>query len=226
MTANDMQNRGAVVVTEASSGIGEACALRLDRLGFRVLATHLPGESVDGLRRNTFERLTVVDLDLTDPLSIASDADIIASAVDDVGLTGLVNNAGIGGGSAGGPLEFLALASLRRQLELNVIGHIAVTQALLPLIRQPCGRIVMMGSMAGELICLFNGPYSAAKAALHALTAALRVQLRPWVCPALFTPRSGAGRYGNSTSSRAGSHIWRKIGTAGRWPPRGDRWRT
>ncbi len=135
--------RGGVVVTGASSGIGLACARRLDRHGFRVFAGVLPGEDDRRLRDEASERLRVVDLDVTDSTSIAKAADAITAEVGEVGLVGLVNNAGI---SVLGPLEFLPVEALREQFEVNVIGQIAVTQAFLPLLRQGRGRVVMIGS--------------------------------------------------------------------------------
>ena len=180
MQATGVTNRGAVVVTGASSGIGEACALHLDRLGFHVFATVRPGKDVETLRQMASERLTMVELDVTDATTIASAASIVVASVAKIGLAGLVNNAGE---SVGGPLEFLPIAALRRQFEVNVIGQIAVTQAFLPLLRHGHGRIVMMGSVAGSIVYPFISPYAASKAALAALTAALRVELQPWNIP-------------------------------------------
>jgi NAD(P)-dependent dehydrogenase (short-subunit alcohol dehydrogenase family) len=179
----EMQRPGAVVVTGASSGIGAACALHLDRSGFRVFAGVLPGEESGPLRQKASERLTVVELDVTEPGTIRSAAETVSAAVDRAGLAGLVNNAGIGGGAASGPLEFLPLDLLRRQFEVNAFGQIAVTQGFLPLLRQGHGRIVVISSMTSHLICPFNSPYSASKAALESLTAALRVELCPWAIP-------------------------------------------
>jgi NAD(P)-dependent dehydrogenase (short-subunit alcohol dehydrogenase family) len=90
---------------------------------------------------------------------------------------GLVNNAGI---AVGGPLEFLPLDDLRQQLEVNVVGPVAMAQAFLPLLRRGGGRIVQMGSVSGLFASPFLGPYSASKFALEALSDALRVELRPW----------------------------------------------
>jgi NAD(P)-dependent dehydrogenase (short-subunit alcohol dehydrogenase family) len=103
--------------------------------------------------------------------------EIVEDAIGSIGLSGLVNNAGI---AIGGPLEFLSLERLRNQLEINVIGQIAVTQAFLPLLRQRQGRIVNMSSVSGRLAAPFIGPYSASKFALEALTDALRGELHPW----------------------------------------------
>jgi NAD(P)-dependent dehydrogenase (short-subunit alcohol dehydrogenase family) len=89
----------------------------------------------------------------------------------------LVNNAGI---SVPGPLEFLTPEDLRRQLEVNVIGQVAVTQAFMPLIRKGRGRIVNIGSIGGKMATPFLGPYCASKFAMEALTDSLRQELRPW----------------------------------------------
>ncbi len=115
-------------------------------------------------------------LDVTDEDSIASAAKVVEQAVGDTGLDGLVNNAGI---AVAGRLEFLPIGELRRQLEVNVIGQIAVTQAFLPLLRKSRGRIVNVGSISSKIATPLLGPYSAFKFALDALTSALRMELKP-----------------------------------------------
>ncbi len=177
MATNQMETRGAVVVTGASTGIGEACALRVDKLGFAVFAGVRKEADGESLKRKGSDRLTPVFIDVTDDASVASAADTVAKAVGDAGLAGLVNNAGI---SIPGPLEFLPIADLRRQLEVNVIGQIAVTQAFLPLLRKGRGRIVNIGSISGKLATPFIGAYCASKFAMEALTDSLRMELRPW----------------------------------------------
>jgi len=102
---------------------------------------------------------------------------VVARHVGQAGLYGLVNNAGI---AIGSPLELIPLQQLRRQFEVNVVGQIAVTQAVLPLLRRARGRIVNMGSIAGRGTIPMMGPYSASKHALEALTDALRLELYPW----------------------------------------------
>jgi NAD(P)-dependent dehydrogenase (short-subunit alcohol dehydrogenase family) len=169
-----------VVVTGAPGSIGSACALRLDQLGFRVFGTLLPGEDGEPLRRKASERLVLIELDITNASSIASAAEAVTKSVGEMGLAGLVNNAGI---SLGGLVEFVSPAILRKQFEVNVIGQIAVTQAFLPLLRRGQGRIVMMGSMSSRMTSPFASPYAASKAAVQALAAALRVELSPWGLP-------------------------------------------
>jgi NAD(P)-dependent dehydrogenase (short-subunit alcohol dehydrogenase family) len=114
---------------------------------------------------------------VTDEAAIQAVAREVEAAVGDAGLAGLVNNAGI---AVAGPLEFLPPEELRRQLDVNVVGQLAVTQAFLPLLRRGHGRIVNMGSISGRLATPFVGPYSASKFALEALSDALRIELRPW----------------------------------------------
>ena len=167
----------AVVITGASTGIGEACALRLDKHGWRVFAGVRKEADGVALQEKSSDKLTPVMIDVTDQASITAAAETVRVAVGDGGLAGLVNNAGI---TVNGPLEFLPPEDLRRQLEVNVIGQIVVTQAFLSLIRAGTGRIVNIGSIAGRMAAPFLGPYSASKFAMEALTDSLRQELRPW----------------------------------------------
>lgn len=168
--------KGCVVITGASSGIGRACALYLDEQGFQVFAGVRRDADAQALRGQASERLRPVLLDVTAAGSIASAVERISSVAEG-GLAGLVNNAGI---AVAGPLESIPSDELRRQFEVNVIGQMAVTQAFLPLLRQGRGRIVNMGSISGRLTIPFTGPYCSSKAALEALTTALRMELKPW----------------------------------------------
>jgi NAD(P)-dependent dehydrogenase (short-subunit alcohol dehydrogenase family) len=169
--------RGAVVVTGASTGIGEACAQRLARMGYRVFAGVRRDVDGERLERLVDRGIKAIRLDVTEESSIGEAARVIAEEVGECGLRGLVNNAGI---AIAGPLEFLPIDDLRRQLEVNVTGQIAATQAFLPLLRQGAGRIVNMGSISGRLATPFLGPYAASKFALEALTDSLRMELQPW----------------------------------------------
>lgn len=171
------QSLPAVLITGASTGIGEACALELDRRGFRVFAGVRTEAAGQRLREKSSSLLTPVMLDVTDAASISAAATKIKDQTGDHGLAGLVNNAGIG---VSGPLEILPIAELRRQFEVNVIGQIAVTQAVLPLLRIAKGRIVNIGSSNGALSSPYLGPYCASKFAMEAITDALRIELRTW----------------------------------------------
>src|SRR4051812_41915524 len=147
-----------VLVTGASSGIGRATAELLGARGHRVLA---------GVRGESDLRVPTVQLDVTD----AGQVDALRA----LELGGLVNNAGI---AVTGPLEFMPLDELRRQLEVNTVAQLAVTQACLPALRRTRGRIVNVSSIAGRVALPLYGPYAASKFALEALSDALRRELR------------------------------------------------
>ena len=167
----------SVVVTGASTGIGAACALECAGRGMTVFAGVRDPRAGEALAAKGGPSIIPIMLDVTDEPSIARSAEVVQRAVGAAGLGGLVNNAGI---VIGSPLEVIPLSQLRKQLEVNVIGQIAVTQAFLPLLRRGRGRIVNMGSIAGRGTIPLLGPYSASKYALEALTDALRMELRPW----------------------------------------------
>ncbi len=166
-----------VLVTGASTGIGEACALHLDRLGWRVFAGVRRDEDGERLRAQAGGSLTPIRIDVTDETQVLEALDTIRSEVGAEGLSGLVNNAGV---ARGGPIEFLPLDEWRDQFEVNVIGQIAVTKAALASVRQAQGRIVFIGSISGRVSPPMVGPYSASKHAIEALGAALRDELLPW----------------------------------------------
>jgi NAD(P)-dependent dehydrogenase (short-subunit alcohol dehydrogenase family) len=170
-------NQMTVVVTGASTGIGAACALDCAGRGMTVFAGVRDPRAGEALATKGGPSIIPIMLDVTDELSITRSVEVVQRAVGAAGLGGLVNNAGI---VIGSPLEVIPLSQLRKQLEVNVIGQIAVTQAFLPLLRRGRGRIVNMGSIAGRGTIPLLGPYSASKYALEALTDALRMELQPW----------------------------------------------
>jgi NAD(P)-dependent dehydrogenase (short-subunit alcohol dehydrogenase family) len=169
-------NRGAVLVTGASTGIGAASALHLDTLGFRVYAGVRKESDAAALKSKASRALSTVLLDVTDADSITAAKERIANETGGK-LAGLVNNAGI---SVNAPLEFLPLELLRKQFEVNVTGQIAVTQTFLDMVRAATGRIVIIGSTSGRLSIPMGGPYCASKFAIEALADSLRMELRPW----------------------------------------------
>src|SRR5262245_50365548 len=124
--------RGRVIVTGASTGIGQATALHLDELGFWVLAAVRRDEDAERLRDRG---LTPIRLDVTMPKQVAA----ARAEIGDEPLAGLVNNAGI---NRSGPLEFVPIEDLRRQLEVNVIGQLAVIQPFIGALRTGGGRII------------------------------------------------------------------------------------
>jgi NAD(P)-dependent dehydrogenase (short-subunit alcohol dehydrogenase family) len=169
-----------IVITGASSGIGQACAIYLDKNGFRVFAGVRKEADGIALQRKSGSRLTPLLLNVTDSKSIAAALQSIAIAIKEDGLYGLVNNAGV---AHLGPLELLPISHVRLQLEVNVVGTVAVTQAFLPLLRAGKGRIINIGSVSGLCALPFASSYAASKFALEALTDSLRVELRPWKIP-------------------------------------------
>lgn len=181
-------NHRAILITGASSGIGEACVRHFDRPGWRVFGTVRSEHDADAMRAKCSERVTPILLDVTDAAMISTAADLLTDQLAETGLYGLVNNAGI---SIGGPFEVVPLDQFRRQFEVNVFGQIALTQALMPLLRRAKGRIVFIGSIAGRSSFPFSSPYNMSKWALEALVDSLRVELRPFgVCVAIVEPGS------------------------------------
>ena len=172
--------RQSIVITGASSGIGKACALHFDRLGFTVFAGVRKGEDARALEGLASGDLRPIELDVTSETQVAAAREKVDEAVGSEGLTALVNNAGI---PLGGPLEFLSMEDFRREVDVNLFGAVSVTQAFLPLIRSARGRIVNISSMSGFIALPFMSPYAATKFALRAVTDSLRVELRPWGIP-------------------------------------------
>src|SRR3954465_880768 len=166
---------GGVLVTGASTGIGEATALQLRKAGFRVFAGVRKPEDGDRLRA---AGVTVIQpLDVTKAEDVAAAVSTVRQELDGAELRGIVNNAGIG---IGGPLEALDLDDFRRTIEVNTTSQLAVTKAFLPLLRKSKGRIVNMASIGGRVAQPFAGPYVASKFALEAVTDVLRVELLEW----------------------------------------------
>jgi NAD(P)-dependent dehydrogenase (short-subunit alcohol dehydrogenase family) len=169
-----------VVITGTSTGIGAASALLLAEKGFRVFAGVRNAADGDALVARSSGELTPMPVDITDEPSISAAVDVVEGAVGQRGLFGLVNNAGI---VKPGPLELQPMADFRRQLEVNLVGQVAMTQAFLPLIRRGKGRIVNVGSIGGRVVLPLHGAYSASKFGMEAVSDALRLELRQWSIP-------------------------------------------
>ena len=165
---------GTVLVTGASTGIGEACALELDRRGYTVFAGVRREQDGERLKGEASPRLVPVQLDVTDAEDIAAVAKRIQTTPGPP-FRAVVNNAGV---ARGGPLEYLPVDDWRLQFEVNVIGQVAVTQAVLPMLRASHGTIVFIGSSSGRVSTPLMGPYGASKHALEAIAESLRHELR------------------------------------------------
>ncbi len=167
----------AALITGASTGIGRTAAMRLDSRGWKVFAGVRSEEDGRVLRDAASESLAPLRIDVTEPDSIAAAAAEVDSELGAGGLDGLVNNAGV---AIPGPLETLPIPDLRRQIEINLIGQVAVTQAMLPAIRRARGRIVFISSVGGRTALPFTGAYHASKFGIEAIGDSLRQELRPW----------------------------------------------
>jgi NAD(P)-dependent dehydrogenase (short-subunit alcohol dehydrogenase family) len=167
----------AVVITGTSSGIGRASALALHAKGFTVFAGIRNEADGKALHAASNGGIVPVYIDVTEEESIAAAVAQVAQTTGAAGLAGLVNNAGIG---APWPMELIPLDEYRHQLEVNLIGQLAVTQAFLPLVKRAKGRIINVGSEGGRITMPFLGPITSAKHALVSVNDALRMELRPW----------------------------------------------
>jgi NAD(P)-dependent dehydrogenase (short-subunit alcohol dehydrogenase family) len=162
------------MVTGANRGIGRACVVELRRGGFEILAGVRTDAQGRELSAEMGPGVTPLVLDLTSGEQITAAGALVERLVGERGLAGLVNNAGI---VVAGPLEFLPAQALREQLEVNVVGLLSLTQALLPALRRARGRIVNISSVNGRVASPFSGAYAASKFALEALSDALRREL-------------------------------------------------
>jgi NAD(P)-dependent dehydrogenase (short-subunit alcohol dehydrogenase family) len=163
----------SLVLTGASRGIGHATALKLAAGGWEVFAgVRRPQDGEALVAASPTGRITPLVLDVTDAEQVAALDRVLPERLD-----ALVNNAGI---VVAGPVEGLAIEDLRRQLEVNVVGQVAVTQALLPRLRASRGRVVFVSSISGRFSSPMMGAYSASKFALEGLVDALRIELRRW----------------------------------------------
>ena len=164
----------SVLVTGASRGIGESIAARLAANGWDVFAGVRSDNDAHKIKGES-SRITPVILDVTSSEHVAALGASLPERLDAV-----VNNAGV---VVTGPMEAVALAELHRQLEVNVVGQVAVTQAVLSRLRRSHGRIVFVSSLNGRVSFPLLGAYCASKFALEAVADALRMELKSWGIP-------------------------------------------
>ncbi|MEC5149852.1 SDR family oxidoreductase [Cryobacterium sp. GrIS_2_6] len=162
-----------VVVSGASSGMGAATAHELAKRGYHVLAGVRRQEDADTIRGANLEP---VILDITIPENIEALVERITNDPERRRLRALVNNAGI---AVNAPVEALPLDQWRRQFDVNLFGHVALMQAMLPFLHESRGRIVNISSVGGKVAMGTYGAYSGAKFALEAVSDALRRELAP-----------------------------------------------
>jgi NAD(P)-dependent dehydrogenase (short-subunit alcohol dehydrogenase family) len=171
-----MVDKGSIVITGASTGMGEYCALGLDKLGYRIFAGVRKPADGERLQKEAAGNLTPLLIDVVNEDQVKEAAATVEQALGGQPLSALWNNAGI---SVNAPLEFLPLDDLRRQLDVNVIGQVAVTQAFLPMLRASHGRILITGSIGGFFTTPMLTPYCMSKYAMEAMADGLRRELRP-----------------------------------------------
>jgi NAD(P)-dependent dehydrogenase (short-subunit alcohol dehydrogenase family) len=159
------------LVTGTSTGIGEACALRLADRGWTVFAGVRRADDGDRLKTQSTGDVRPVLLDVSKRDDMTRVIDDITREVGRDGLHGLVNNAGVG---VGGPIEYVTEDDWRWVFEVNLFGVVALTKAAIPLLKAGRGRIVHIGSIGGRVASPGLGPYSASKHALEALAEAQR----------------------------------------------------
>ncbi|MFC8964893.1 SDR family NAD(P)-dependent oxidoreductase [Streptomyces sp. NPDC057094] len=168
-TSSEVQK--LVVVTGASTGMGASTARELARRGFHVLAGVRRDRDADAIRATGVEP---VILDITEPEQVEALAARVAA--DSRTLHALVNNAGV---QVNAPVEALPMAEWRRVFEVNLFGHIAVTQALLPELLRTKGRVINISSIGGKYAMATYGAYAGAKFALEAVSDSLRREVAP-----------------------------------------------
>lgn len=169
-----------IAITGVSTGIGYGATKEFIKKGYRVFGSVRRQEDADRLKRELGDKFVPLIFDITDIEAIQEAASGVKDIVGDEGLQGLVNNAGA---TEGGPLMHFPLDKFRKQVEVLLIGQLAVTQAFLPLLgavknypRKP-GRIIMISSTSGKGGFPFVGPYAACKHALEGLSKSLRAEL-------------------------------------------------
>ncbi len=173
MTAtNPPDRRELIVVTGASTGMGAATARELARRGFHVLAGVRRDVDADALRGEGIEPHI---LDITVESDVAAIADRVAHDPQGLPLRALVNNAGI---AVNAPVEALPIDEWRRQFEVNLFGHVAMIQALIPSLLRSSGTVVNISSVGGKVALPTYSAYAGSKFAMEALSDSLRREVK------------------------------------------------
>ena len=197
-----------VLITGCSSGVGRALADAFKAAGHEVWASARKPEDVARLAAAGF---TAVQLDVNDPHALAQLAERLAH--EGSGLDVLINNAGYG---AMGPLLDGGVEGLQQQFETNVFSVVGVTRALFAALRRNKGLVVNVGSVSGVLVTPFAGAYCASKAAVHALSDALRMELAPFAIRVLEVQ---PGAIDTSFAKNASAQAEQLIGQQSAWWP-------
>ena len=184
------------LITGCSSGIGRALADAFQAGGYRVFAAARKGADLEALSAAGF---TAIKLDVNDAADIARASERLSAEAGRLDV--LINNAGYG---AMGPLLDGGAEAMRQQFETNVFSLVELTRACFPLLRASRGLVVNIGSVSGVMVTPFAGAYCASKAAVHALTDALRLELAPFAIDVMeVQPGAIASSFGASASAQA-----------------------
>ncbi|NXX10441.1 DHB2 dehydrogenase, partial [Podargus strigoides] len=168
------------MLSGSDTGIGHALAKYLDKLGFVVFAGVLDkdGPGAEELRRTCSRRLSLLQLDITNATQVKAAYLKVSEKVQDTGLWGVVNNAGVLGFPGDG--ELLPMSTYRQCMDVNFFGAVEVSKTFLPLLRKSQGRLVNMSSMAGGIPLPRYAAYGASKAALSMFSGVMRQELSKW----------------------------------------------
>jgi NAD(P)-dependent dehydrogenase (short-subunit alcohol dehydrogenase family) len=168
-----------IIVTGASSGIGEAAARRLVRAGAKVVISARRPDRLAALAKEIDPSGAAVLAVAGDVTNAADREQLVAATLRKFGrIDGLVNNAGYG---TRGPVEIVPVEAIRKNFETNLFSLIALTQLVLPGMRERgSGCIVNIGSVAGKIARPLSSIYDSTKHALEAITDGLRGELKPF----------------------------------------------
>jgi NAD(P)-dependent dehydrogenase (short-subunit alcohol dehydrogenase family) len=169
-----MNKKQSLLITGTSSGIGQACAVYFDRLGYKIYAGVRNHNDAENLQQICSNNVFPIIIDVTKPETIKKAFDLISNDNETV-LAALINNAGI---AVGGPVEILSVEKFKEQFEVNFFGQISIIKTFLPLLKKTKGRIINISSILGSVTFPFNAAYCASKASLNCLTEALGYELK------------------------------------------------
>ncbi|XP_062997561.1 17-beta-hydroxysteroid dehydrogenase type 2 [Elgaria multicarinata webbii] len=173
-------DRKAVFITGSDSGIGHELAKYLDRLGFIVFASvlNVNGPGAENLKKTCSERLSVLQLDITNSAQIKEAYLEVRRKLQNADLWGVINNAGVLGFTADG--ELLPMHSYKQCMDVNFFGPVELSKTFLPLLRKSKGRLINISSMAGGIPMPGFAAYGASKAALSMFSGVIRQELKKW----------------------------------------------
>lgn len=198
-------NKVVLVTGCAKGGIGYEYCKAFAEQNCHVFASDISQRMHDMLDL-TSENIETLELDVASDESVASAVDTIISKCGHIDI--LINNAGIG---STGPLAELPLDTIRRAWEINTLGQLRLVQQVVPyMASRRSGSIVNVGSIVGRVPTPWAGSYCATKAAVHAMSNTLRVELRPFgINVVLLMPRAVRSNFGSDNMERLRNHDWK-----------------